>query len=125
MSDWIYCHKCYAPAGAEIGLPEPGHVVIVSYTTRDGKRTVGMGEYTEEDVLITHAESEIVPPEGMRLKMRSFTIFDDDEAAAIPFDTGHVYYEQNGDRNYFTYIGYAWKPLPPPAPSKLTGFPEY
>jgi len=125
MSDWTYCHECYAPEGAEIGLPDPGQTVLVSYTTRAGERFVGMAEYMEEDVLITKKESEIVPEEGVRFRIRSFTIFGDDEAAAIPFDEEHVYYERNGSHRCFEYVGYAWKPVEGPAPTELNGFPKY
>ena len=123
--DWTYCHECYAPAGARVSLPEPGQEVILSYIDKDGNRFVGMGEYVEESVLVTKADSDIVPDEGLTFHTRSFTIFDEDDAAAVPFDEQHVYYEQHGKHRCYKFIGYAWKPVDAPAETTLLGFPAY
>lgn len=125
MNEWIYCHKCYAPDGAKVGLPGDGQTVMVSYITRDGNKHVGMAEYAEESVLVTKTDSDIMPDEGLWFHSRSFTIFDDDECAAVPFDEKHVYYEQHRHCRCFEYIGYAWKPVDSPAPTGLNGFPIY
>ena len=125
MSGWIYCHSVYAPDGAKIGLPASGDTVIVSYIDRDGNRFVGMGEYMEENVLVTKMDSDIMPDEGITFFVCSFSIYDDDECAAVPYDEQHIYYEQHGRHRCCKYIGYAWKPVGVPAETNLVGFPTY
>lgn len=125
MGEWTYCHKCYAPAGAKIGLPDPDQMVIVSYIDRHGSQYVGMGEYLEEDILLTRHDADIMPEEGKYFCSRSFVIYGEDETAAIPFNEAHVFYEQHERCRYFNYIGYAWQPVDKPAMTSLYGFPEY
>ena len=125
MSEWSYCHECYAPDGAKVGLPYPGQEVIVSYTDRNGNLYCGMGEYSEEIRLVTKEESQIMPEEGIQFKIKSFDIYGSDESAAIPYDEEHEYYIQHGNQHCFEFIGYAWKPVGDPAEAKLKGFPNY
>ena len=89
--DWTYCHECYAPTGAKVGLPASGDMVIVSYIDRDGNRFVGMGEYMEENVLVTKTDSDIMPDEGLWFHSRSFTIFGEDDAVVDVDDTSRTF----------------------------------
>lgn len=126
MEEWIYCHKCYAPDGAKIGLPEPDQEVVLSYIDREGNKDICLSEYCEEDELYTKEDDrDIFPDEGIVFKRRAFPVGEYGETAVIPYSEIHIYYEQHGHDNAFDYIGYAWKPIEEPAPTILNGFPNY
>ena len=124
MNNWIYCHECYAPKGAKIGLPENGQRVLVSHIDKKGNRYVSMGQYVEEMVLDTNDAADYFPPEGIMLSSRNFMLVDDHDAV-VPYDEEDVYEAQHAGESDRAYIGYAWKPIEEPAETEMNGFPQY